>query len=451
MPANIPLTTGPRIRAVAAVIGIGLVAAGGAASLPARPATAASSVLAVDLDSTRPGPPVVSEPGEPTTVLQPATFTIARGTTGGTPSQYVYQLNAGPPASVPADGQGNATIVIRPTRFTNTLTVTGVSADGGLGESTTIHFNSNPAPDAVDGDMTGDGIPDLLIAGAAHGLPSGLWLAGGNTTGSSLPATDIGVWGNGVWNHTSSDFDGAQVLTGRFTANGVQDVLVYYPTGVNPGGAGVLRGNGDGSALEAHRSGNQFSIDVSQLLDPEGNSPLQLANAGDTRRLGASYPDLIGISGDAATGHHLTYYPNLGLPGGYVGAFHTTAVTPTGGTDWDGWTIATAQLAGGTAMFLWHRATGALHLWTDLTVDPDTGALSYTPYALSTSWNIGADLTLRAADVDNSGTPDLWTVGAGGTTVLWRVADLTAGAPGTGTLTADPARTLVTGAPAPAA
>lgn len=67
------------------------------------------------------------------------------------------------------------------------------------------------------------------------------------------------------------------------------------------------------------------------------------------------------------------------------------------------------------------------------------------PYALSTSWNTGASLTLRAADADNNGTPDLWTVGAGGNTVLWRVTNLTAGTistPGTGTLTADPARTL---------
>ncbi|NBE84542.1 hypothetical protein [Micromonospora rubida] len=403
---------------------------------------ATPSALAVNLDSTPPGAPIVSHPGNLTTTVHvPATFTVAKGATGDTPAQYVYQLNAGPPANVAADSQGNATIVIAPTRFTNTLTVTGV-AGGSFGESTNVTFNSNPAAPAVDGDMTGDGTADLLTVGAAHGLPSGLWLAAGNTAGSSLPATDIGVMGNG--NNTSADFDGAQVVTGRFTGNGVQDVLVYYPTGNNPGGASILGANGDGSVLQSHLSGNQFNIYPQQFLDPDGNQPLQLANAGDTRRIDAPYPDLIGTSGNATTGYHLTYYPNLGMPGGYIDVFHTTAATPTGGTDWNNWTIATAQLTGGTAMFLWNRTTGALHLWTNLTVDPDTGALSYTPYALSTSWNTGANLTLRAADADNNGTPDLWTVGAGGSTVLWRVTNLTAGTPGSGTLTADPARTLTT-------
>ncbi|MCX4473399.1 hypothetical protein OOK41_24355 [Micromonospora sp. NBC_01655] len=445
MPASIPRERTSRIRVIAAGIGVGLVAAGGATSLPAGPAVAAArSALAVNLDSTPPGAPTVSHPGDLTTTVHvPATFTVAKSATGDTPSQYVYQLNAGPPANVAADGQGNATIVIAPTRFTNTLTVTGVSG-GSFGESTNVTFNSNPAPPAVDGDMTGDGAADLLIVGAAHGLPSGLWLAPGNTAGSALPATDIGALGNGVGNNTSADFDGAQVLTGRFTGTGVQDVLVYYPAGVNPGGASVLAANGDGSVLQSHLSGNQFSIYSGQLLDPDGNIPLQLANAGDTRRIDAPVPDLIGISGNATTGHHLTYYPSLGAPAAYFGVFHTTALTPTGGTDWNNWTIATAQLTGGTAMFLWNRTTGALHLWTDLTVDPDTGALSYTPYALSTSWNTGANLTLRAADVGNDGTPDLWTVGAGGSTVLWRVTNLTAGTPGTGTLAADPARTLIT-------
>ncbi|MGC4808108.1 hypothetical protein [Micromonospora sp. DT233] len=438
MPASIPLPRPVRIRATLVGVGIALLAVAGAASLPAAPAAAVMRP-----DSSPPGPPVVSDPADgTTTVTQPATFTIAKGSTGDTPSRYVYQLNSGPTADVAADGAGNATIVIKPTRPTNTLTVTGVAADDAFGESTTVMFNSNPAPIAVDGDLTGDGAADLLTVGAANGLPSGLWLAAGNAPGSALSATDIGVNGNGVGNNSPADFDGTQVLTGRFTGTGVQDVLVYHPGGgVNPGGAGILRGNGDGSVLQPQLSGNQFSIDSSQLLDPDGNIPLQLANAGDTRRIAADYPDLIGISGNATSGHHLSYYPNLGMIGGYVGAFHTTATTPTGGTDWNNWTIATAQLTGGTAMFLWNRTTGALHLWTNLTVDPDTGALSYTAYALSSTWNTGTNVTLRAADIGNDGTPDLWTVGAGGSTVLWRVSNLTAG---TGTIAADPARTLTT-------
>ncbi|WP_431974466.1 LamG-like jellyroll fold domain-containing protein [Micromonospora haikouensis] len=452
MPVTIPAARTPGIRVFAAGISIALLTAGGAAVLLAGTAVAAtpglrapgcSAACAAALDLTLPAAPVVSQPTG-TTMNVPATFTIARGATGDTPSSYVYQLNSGPPAVVTADVDGNATAVITPTRLTNTLTVTGVTAAGAYGESAHLTFNSAPGAPAADGDLTGDGVADLLTVGGVHGLPSGLWLAAGDTPGSALPATNIGALGNGTGDDTPAAFDGAQVITGRFTGNSVQDVLVYYPTGVNAGGASVVRGNGDGSVLQPHLSGNQFSVGPDQLLDPDGTQPLQLANAGDTRRIDAPYPDLIGISGSSGTGHHLTYYPNLGVPGGYLGAFHTTAATPTGGTDWNDWTIATAQLAGGTAMFLWHRASGALHLWTDLTVDPDTGVLSHTAYALSTSWNTGEDVTLHAADVDADGDADLWTVGANGATVRWRVSGLTAGTPGTGTLTADPARPLVT-------
>ncbi|MER7416130.1 FG-GAP-like repeat-containing protein [Micromonospora peucetia] len=407
-----------------------------------------SATCTFTFDPTRPGAPAVSHPGDlTTTVGVPATFTITKSesSTGSTPSGYVYQLNAGPPFDVPAEATGNATIAISPTRFTNTLTVTSVSSGGNIGETASVTFNSNPAATAADADLTGDGVADLLTVGAANGLPSGLWLGAGNTEGPALAGTDIGARGNGVTGDNSpADFDGAQAITGHFTGTGLQDVLVYHPAGANPGGAGILRGNGDGSVIHAYLSGNQHSIDPSQLHDPDGNQPLQVANAGDTRQSGSFYPDLIGTSGDPTNGWHLTYYPNLGMTGGYIGTQRTTALTPTGGTDWNHWTIATAQLSGGTAMFLWNRTTGALHLWTGLSYAEETGQLTYTPYALSTGWNTGANLTLRAADANGDGTPDLWTVGTGGTTTLWEVTGLTSGTPGTGTITAKPTQTLIT-------
>ncbi|EEP71893.1 hypothetical protein MCAG_02220 [Micromonospora sp. ATCC 39149] len=400
-----------------------------------------SATCRFTFDPTRAGPPEVTAPAA-STVGQPATFTIAPPATGTVPSGYVYQLNASAPVDVLADASGNASVSISPSRFTNTLTVTSVSAGGNVGESASVTFNANPAATAVDADLTGDGTADLLTVGAANGLPSGLWLGVGNTEGTSVTGTDIGARGNGVTGDNSpADFDGAQALTGRFTGTGLQDVLVYHPAGSDPGSAGVLRANGDGSVIQAQLSGNQYSIGPDQLLDPDGNLPLQLANAGDSRRLDSPYPDLVGTSGDATGGYHLTYYPNLGTPNGYLGAFHTTALTPAGGTDWNNWTLATAQLTTGTAMFLWNRTTGALHLWTDLTVDPGTGQLTYHPYALSAAWNAGANVTLRAADADNSGTPDLWTTGTGGSLTLWKVAGLAAG---TGTIAAQPTQTLIT-------
>ncbi|WP_144082682.1 MULTISPECIES: FG-GAP-like repeat-containing protein [unclassified Micromonospora] len=403
-----------------------------------------SATCRFTFDPTRAGPPEVTAPAG-STIGQPATFTVAPPGTGTTPGGYVYQLNAGAPVDVPADTSGNATIAVAPTRFVNTLTVTSVSAGGNIGESASITFNADPAATAADADLTGDGVADLLTVGAANGLPSGLWLGKGNVEGTAVTATDIGARGNGVTgNNSPADFDGAQALTGRFTGTGLQDVLTYHPTGAGAGSAGVLRANGDGSVIQAQLSGNQFSIGPDQLLDPDGNQPIQLANAGDSRRLDSPYPDLVGTSGDPTNGYHLTYHPNLGTPNGYLGAFHTTALTPTGGTDWNNWTLATAQLTAGTAMFLWHRTTGALHLWTDLTVDPDTGQLTYQPYTLSAAWNTGANLTLRAADADNNGTPDLWTTGTGGSITLWKVTNLTTGVPGTGTLAAQPMQSLIT-------
>ncbi|MEV6371718.1 hypothetical protein [Micromonospora musae] len=36
----------------------------------------------------------------------------------------------------------------------------------------------------------------------------------------------------------------------------------------------------------------------------------------------------------------------------------------------------------GTAMFLWNRTTGALHLWADLGYNKDNDQFTYTPYQL---------------------------------------------------------------------
>lgn len=371
------------------------------------------------------------------------TFTITKGTNNTIPSGYVYQLNAGAPVEISADGAGAATVTVSPTRVTNTLTVTSLSAGGNFGDSASVTFNADPAAVVADGDLTGDDVPDLLTVGKTNGIPSGLWLASGKgNDGIDRVGTNIGVRGNGVTgNNAPSDFDGGQAITGHFTGTGLQDVLVYYPGGTNPGSASILRANGDGSVIQAQLSGNQFSVFPDMLLDENGLSPLQLANAGNPRNDDTLYPDLIGTSGDATTGYHLTYYPNLGMTGGYLGAFHTTATTPTGGDDWNNWTITTAQTPTGTAMFLWNKTTGALHLWTNLTINPDTGQATYTPYNLATNWNTGANITLRAADINNDGTPDLWTTGPNGTITTWTISNLTNG---TGTTTKAADQALIT-------
>ncbi|MFC0027955.1 FG-GAP-like repeat-containing protein [Micromonospora chaiyaphumensis] len=402
-----------------------------------------SDTCTFSFDPTRPGHPDVTAPAE-SVIGQPASFTITAAG-GTTPSGYLYQLNAAAPVQVTASGTGSTTVSILPTRYTNTLTVTSLSPGGNIGDSESVTFNSDPAVTAVDGDMTGDDIPDLLVAGNTNGLPPGLWLTEGGSDGPPAPATNIGSKGNGLGTVGSSkDFNGAQAITGQFAGYGLQDVLVYYPAGANAGGASMLRANGDGSVIQPYENGNQVTVPREALTDEADVSPLQVANAGDARHTGQPYPDLIGISGNE-TGYYLTYYPSTG-PGSFQQVTRTSATTPDGGNDWNNWTIATTQTTNttgtSTAMFLWKPGTGALHLWTGLSFDIDNGQLTYTSYTLSTAgWNKDAVLGLRAADINNDGTPDLWTVGASGTTKTWRVTNLTAG---TGSITGDPEGRIVT-------
>jgi hypothetical protein len=122
---------------------------------------------------------VVTPPADDTTIGTAATFTIAPPASGTVPTSYSYQLNAAPLVTVPATS-GAASISIKPTRATNTLAVTSLSAGGNFGQTASVTFNSNPAATAPDGDLTGDNVPDLVTAGAVNGLPSGVWLASGN-------------------------------------------------------------------------------------------------------------------------------------------------------------------------------------------------------------------------------------------------------------------------------
>jgi hypothetical protein len=396
-------------------------------------------------DPTHPGAPVVTAPGS-ATISQPATFTVAPPASGPVPAAYSYQLNAGAPATVTASATGGASITVVPTRATNTLTVTSLSAGGNFGGTATVVFSAAPAPPAADSDLNGDGHADLLTVGSsANGLPPGLWLATGRGNGQVVTAaTDIGVNGNGTGSGSPTDFDGATVITGHFAGTGLQDVLAYYPSNFDQ--ANILFGNGNGSPLQSQISGNEVTLSGGTFADLNGNFPQQIVNAGNASTLGEPYPDLLGISGNTLSLYssgQIGSYLDIADPG-VVGYDISATTSPDGTIDWNSWTMASAQVSGGTALYLWNSATGALYLWENIGYNPAPGAndLSYTQYVIAdgstTTWNKGAALTLQAADVDGNGTPDLWTVGAGGTVT----ADLATLGSGTATLAAQPAQVI---------
>jgi hypothetical protein len=413
--------------------------------------SAESTVCTFRFDPTRAGAPTVAQSGS-ATIAQPATFTVAPPS-GVIPSSYLFQLNGGAPRTVTATN-GNASFTVTPNRFTNTLSVISLSAGGNVGDSATVVFNATAATPQADQDLSGDNIPDLVTVGSRYGLPAGVWVANGkagtgHTTGTGQirsGTSNYGIFGNGVAGDNSpANFNGAQILTGHFTGSNLQDVLAYYPGGTNPGSGMVINGNGDGSPMQAQLSGNEHTISAGLLNDINNNNPLQLANAYNGSGQNFLYPDLIGISGDATNGYYLNYYASQNGINNYQFPAQLNKLTPTGGTDWNAWTITTALVGGTTSMFLWKKSTGALYLWRNITFDLNTWTLGNTQYTIAASgWKTNVDQALQAADIDGNSTPDLWTVGtnsSGTVATAYLVSNLTGG---TGTATAQPVQNLRT-------
>ena len=416
-----------------------------------------STTCHFDFDPTSPGAPSVTAESTSYTIGTPATFQLTPDAAGATPTSYNYQVNGAAVQNETATS-GNATITVTPTSGADALTVTALSAGGNIGQSSTIFFNAAAPSNAADGDLTGDGIPDLVTpGGGSTGLPEGLWLARGQASsgesagdGQIVTATaDIGAEGNGMGaesdgtpDYSPADFTGAQVITGLFADNGLQDALVYYPSGTYAGQGAILDGSGDGTVLETEDSGNTTavpSVTFSQP-DPYGDVPLQVANAYNAdSNDNSAYADLITVSGDATNGYYLEYYQNASIPGSWIASLVLSTPTPDGTMDWNQWQIATmAEPSGAVDLFLYNQATGALYLWQGFTVDDSLYTAGYTQYKLSSSWNPGTLSELRAADVTGSG-PALWSVTTTGIATAWIVSGL----PAAPAIAAEPAQSVL--------
>ena len=384
------------------------------------------------------------------TVGTAATFTLEpNGTSSAAtePTAYIYQLNGGNAVTVAASTSSpySATISVTPARRTNVLTVDATAAGGNIGQANDCVINAAAPSPAVDQDMTGDGIPDLLTVGTgtAGGTAAGLWLAAGQgkdgrfdgtvaTTASDiapLGPQDVG---------TPPSWNGLKVITGQFTDSGFNDVEAYQPGGNTSAGTGavyVLPGQGDGSATTSDEQNLGNILTDTPQVSGNTDYPLQLVNAYNVSGDDEPYPDQIGVFNDTDAGAYLAYFANSGTfdsfdQSNYSGLpYELTNTSPDKKMDWTDWTITTDyDVRGGTAytdMWLWDESTGALYLWeltglavempggvfngtTANTTNP-TATLTYTQTEVSTDWNQNTTLaTFQATDVD--GDPGLITV-----------------------------------------
>jgi hypothetical protein len=399
-----------------------------------------SAVCGFTVDTQRPNAPTLTVP-EDGVLNSPITIHITPPVTGPTPARYYYLLNGGTAdGTVAAASDGSADLTVTPDRNTNTLTVTSMSPGGNFGGEVSVTFNVTippPPPTAAANDFDGDSHTDLLVAGGEHGVPSGLWLVRGDGTGGFAgPATDIGANGDGFDAGQPSDFDGAQVVPGRYAGGSQQDVFTYWPAGDKAGTGVELRGTGDGTAIQPTPYDTATDTPLGYLSDWDNNYPLQLVNASTAGDDNTPYPNLVGISGTSGA-YHLAYYSCLWSQSVCTWYYDMPNATPTGGTDWDTWTLASAVLDGHTTLLLWQPSTGKLYAWDDVTTDPDTMSLRYSQHQLADDWNTGQSLTLQGADINSDGTADLWTIGDGAIATAWLVTGL-------GTITAQPSHTIAT-------
>lgn len=385
-----------------------------------------STTCTFNFDSSVPGAPDVTDStgascGDSAstaayTVGASAAFTI-HPATGPAPSSYLYQLNGAAPVSTT-----KTTFSVKPTRGTDTLTVTALSAGGNIGDTAACTITAAAPATAADGDLNGDNIADLLTVGHQNGLPPGLWLSPGqagtgHTQGNGqilATGANIGAAGTGLDTHgTASDWNGTQAITGHFaTGAGFNDVLDYNPT---TGAGHILFGSGDGSPLTPI-SGDQVDI-PGDAFTVAGVHATQIASAGNLFNTAngnntTGFPDLI-----LKVGGTLYLQPAYPTPGAYNsadGAQDLSDTSPTG-SDWTGWTITTSLVSGLPALFA--RADNGSGIYYYSPADLQNLALGnhVTPVQAATLWYTAAQMpTLQAADINTDGTPDIWTTDPSG-------------------------------------
>jgi hypothetical protein len=413
---------------------------------PTRGIGTAGSPCNFTYDPTQPPAPgiaVTTASGTVGTLGQIATLTLApcagalktppTACTGAAPSSYTYQINSDAPQSVTATGDIQTIQIPLHHEGPNTVTAYAISAAGNRSDSVSAGFTvDRPATPYTDGDIDGDGHPDVLTVGPD--TDPGLWLAPGDGAGGLSTPINIGT--AGFKGGSATDWNGTQVLHGDFTGRNVQDVIAYEPTGFNAGGGTLLYGNGDDLPLNPNSGSSQSLFSgtfADYTLNSDGDNPIQLVAAGNASLTNTGIADLIGIVGDATNGYQLDLYTTCGGCGAWGYMYTQTlagpADSPDGNGDWNDFSLTTAQPAGKTVLFALKKSTGELWESTNPAQDPATPI--GTPAAAGGHWtkvNIpwGADTVpaLVSGDVNTAGHIELWAQ-AGTTGTPYVLSDTT--------------------------
>jgi hypothetical protein len=435
-------------------------------------------------DPTAPGPPSIASASTPTsycpdlnatdgntatdnlcTIGNATGFVLTDpNTTDTAPATYLYQLNSAAPISVAAGSSASnnyeADVSIKPTRQTNTLTVSAVASTGNIGNTQIYQFLANAQATAKPGDLNGDGHADLLAVGGQDSLPAGLWLADGDGSNSAdSSTTNIGIDGNGVSQtaQAPSSFNASQAITGHFhTGAGFNDVLDYsYDTGTGAVSAEILYGQGDGTslnpidALPVTDATSVFTLSPTPSTTyhatsiANGGGLYNYVSNGDDASTITGYPDLLLVVGGS-----LYDEPSIATSGAYVGggladstdladynpyclaqnaANNNTACT----ADWTGWTITSALDSTGlpelfardtsaatsdpSAGQLWYFASATLQNLDGDALSNNVADTAFTSIeAASSGWDATSEPFLQAADINGDATPDLWTLNSAG-------------------------------------
>ena len=381
---------------------------------------------------------------------------------GQQPVYYIVGLNSTPPVipdptapppgwtSVKANPDGAATTTQlsfhRP--GPNTIYAYAIDSAGNNSEATNVSVDvaALTTPDVL-GDFTGDGRPDLLVVGSSS--DPGLWLHAGTDDAGHVDPVGVQVGGAGTGFAGGSggpaDWTGTAITYGDFNNDGLQDILVHFPTN-NPNGSNleILPGTGDGLPFAPS---TVIAVDLPRTDGTAGDEPniAHVAAAPDNQctsiftdsGLLAPAQDIYATVGDSlylyvpaafnGTAYELASADSAcssNLSGGLVSAAGWSNVELTGGPSPD---------AAGPTFFARNTATGVLVRWVGTAFDAATGAQGVpagapnsTSFGYATSgWGSATYPTVTAADLNHDTQADLWATTGTGVDAFLHATDTT--------------------------